>query len=152
MKRFIMIASLCILASSVMAVAHPASAQIRVNADLGIGQIYFDTEPNMTLVPGTQVYYAPYGNYEVYRYRNRWFANRDGVWYRAAGYDGPYVQVDYDRVPQQVLAVPMTYRQQYNDGWQYDNSREYWQRHHRRHYDWWDYDNSNDNDNYRHRD
>src|SRR5262249_54273619 len=107
MKRFLVVASLCILASSVMAVAHPASAQIRVNANWDLCHIFVDTEPNLTLVPGTQVYYAPYGSYEVYRYHNRWYANRGGMWYRAADYDGPYAEVDYDHVPQQVLAVPM---------------------------------------------
>jgi hypothetical protein len=150
MKRIILIASLSILALSAVIIAPPASAQIRINANLGTGQVWFDTEPNMTLVPGTQVYYAPYGNYEVYRYHNRWFANREGTWYRASSYDGPYVPVDYDRVPPQVVAVPMEYRQQYNQGWQYDNSRSYWMHHRHHHRDYNDNNTYDNNDNYRH--
>ena len=146
MKRFIIVASLCILASS-LAVAHPASAQeLRVNANLGGSHIYFDTQPNVVLVPNTQVYYAPYGNYEVYRYRNHWYANRNGTWFRSSNYRGPYYQTDMDRVPQPVVSVPMDYRQQFND--RHHNG---WHRNHRE----WDNNGNNDNDsndNYRHRD
>jgi len=144
MKRFIVVASLCVLASSVMAVTNPASAQIRINANLSTGQIYFDNEPNVVLVPGTQVYYTPYGNYEVYRYRRHWYASRNGMWYRASDSGGPYYEVDSDRVPPAILAVPGDYRQQfyqrnYNNEWRY--------RHRRYHNDWDD-----NNDSYRHRD
>jgi hypothetical protein len=138
MKRFIIVASLCILASSVMAVAHPASADIRVNANLSTGHVYFDTQPNVVLVPNTQVYYAPYGNYEVYRYHSHWYANRNGTWFRSSSYRGPYYQTDMDRVPQQVVSVPMDYRQQFND-----RHHSGWRRSHRE----WDNDNNNNNNN-----
>jgi len=142
MKKFIVVASLCILGSSMMAVAHPASADVRVNANLSSGRIYFDTEPNVVLVPGTQVYYGPYGSSEVFRYRNRWYVNRGDTWYRASSYRGPFYEVSYDRVPRQVVAVPYDYRMQYrsqNHGW-YD-------RHHHDHNDW-----NDNNDSRRHRD
>src|SRR5262245_34772470 len=142
MNTFIVVASLCILGSSMMA-AQPASADVRINANVSSGRtVYFDTEPTVVLVPGTQVYYGPYGTSEVFRYHNRWYVSRGDTWYRASSYRGPFYQVDYDRVPRQVVAVPYDYRMQYrsqNHGW-YD-------RHHRYH------NNANyDNDNHRHRD
>jgi hypothetical protein len=150
MKRFLVLASLCILGSPMMAVAHPASADVRINANLSSGRIYLDTEPNVVLVPGTQVYYSPYGSYEVFRYRNRWFVNQNGMWYRASSYRGPFIEVPDDRVPRQVMSVPVEYRQQYrnqNQGW--------YNHHHRYHRNNGnnDYNNNNNNgydNNYHH--
>jgi len=144
MRKLSLFASLCILATSLVATA-PAHAQdVHANVRLNTGgsHIYYDNEPNVVLVPGTRVYYSPYGNDDVYRYRNSWYVNRGGMWYRANSYRGPYYVTRH--VPYQIMNVPSDWRDQYRrDHWRDnrdDNNRDYnhrdnnnddWHRHHR---------------------
>lgn len=152
MKKVIVVAALCILGSSMLAGAHPASADVRINANVSTGHFYLDSQPNVVLVPGTQVYYTPYGSDEVYQYRNRWFVNRDGMWYRASSYRGPFIEVPDDRVPRQVISVPVDYRQQFRSQQYRASTSNGWRDRHHHHHHYMDNDNyNNDNDNnYRH--
>jgi len=137
MRKLNLFASFCILATSLVA-ATPAHAQTNgsVRLNTGGGHIYFNHEPNLVLVPGTTVYYSPYGNDEVYRYRNSWYVNRGGTWYRASSYEGPYHHVSQNHVPYQITSVPSDWRMQYRRSHR-DNDRDndsnnhQWRHHHR---------------------
>jgi hypothetical protein len=114
MRKLNLFASLCILATSLVA-APPAHAQMNGSVRLNTGgsHIHFNNQPNLVLVPGTSVYYSPYGNDEVYRYRDSWYVNRGGTWYRASSYQGPYYYVHQNQVPHAILSVPSDWRMQY---------------------------------------
>src|SRR5262245_29403602 len=138
MKKLIVAASLCILGSSLAANLHPASADVRVNAGVysSRGDIDLESQPNVVLVPRTHVYYEDYGPYDVYRYHHTWYVNQGGTWYRASSYHGPFTEVRYERVPQQVVMVPMDYRRHWNSNSNDNNNNGRWnmESSHRRHH------------------
>lgn len=122
MRKFFVMASLCILGSLVVAGIPNASADVQINANIhsGHSSIYFETQPDVVIVPGTRVYYYEAPSYDVFRYDNAWWVDRAGVWYRARSYRGPFVQVSYQRVPHQVIVMPAEYHRHDNGlhkGW-----------------------------------
>ena len=126
MKKRVLIASLCVLGFSVLAGSHSASAEVRVNASITSGHsaIYFANEPDVVIVPGSRVYYYEAPSYDVYRYGNTWWVDRGGVWYRAASYRGPFVRASFERVPRQIVVVPVEYHRHDNGlhrGWEKDH-------------------------------
>jgi len=139
MRKLSLFAALCILATSLVAATPAHAQQVHANVLLNPGgsHIYFDNEPNVVLVPGTRVYYSPYGSDDVYRYRNSWYVNRGGTWYRASSYRGPYMYVRQGRVPYQIMSVPPDWRDQYrrNHGRDNDKDRDNNQNGHHRHRD-----------------
>jgi len=70
----------------------------------------FEDEPEVILVPSTRVYYVPGMEFDLYRYGRNWYINRGGWWYRAATYRGPFMAIEYDRVPGPILRVPPKFR------------------------------------------
>jgi hypothetical protein len=61
---------------------------------------------DLSLVPGTQVYVVNNSDDDMFRYGRYWYVMRDGYWYRARRYQGPYIAVDVRRVPYAVVSVP----------------------------------------------
>src|SRR5262249_61076868 len=96
--------------------ARPAGASVIPNVGVRVGDpppppaYVFDTEPEVILVPATRVYYVPEQEFDLYRYGRFWYINRDGWWYRSAGYRGPFDYIGYDRVPASVINIPPKYR------------------------------------------
>lgn len=67
----------------------------------------FDREPNLVLVPGTDVYEVDGDpGYDVFRCDSNWYVNDNGYWYVAADYRGPYHVVSARAVPRRVLTLP----------------------------------------------
>jgi hypothetical protein len=105
--------------------------------------------PRMIAVPGYPVYYAPdvRANYFFYDGLFWVFNVDDGYWYSSSWYNGPWVVVEPDYVPQPILVVPYRYyhvRPAYWGGWAYDRPPRWdvywgprWVEHH---HDWnhWD--------------
>jgi len=93
----------------------PRQAAAEVDVHIGIDipappAIVFDHEPRVVVVPRTDVYYVPdVSGYDMFRYGSWWYVNRDGYWYRARHYSGPFSFVPYDRVPNRVIGVPKHY-------------------------------------------
>jgi hypothetical protein len=58
-------------------------------------------------VPGPPVYYAPSLPYNYFVYGNVYYLYREGRWFRARHYDGPWTGIAIDRVPRPILAVPV---------------------------------------------
>jgi hypothetical protein len=68
-------------------------------------------EPKMNSIPNTDVYYQRKSmGFDFYRYANTWYVVDRGVWYQADTWQGPFVAVDFDRVPEEVTTVPSNYR------------------------------------------
>ena len=87
-------------------------AEARVNVDVHIGipappVVAFPAPPQEVIVPDTQVYYVPEAtDYDMYRVGPYYYVNRDGYWYRAHHYGGPFAVVQYSRVPHDLLVLP----------------------------------------------
>jgi len=111
MTKRILATSLCAFALASVAPILPAkAAEVRVNVNTRTPTIYFDTEPDVVVIPNSRVYYYQAPEYDVYRYGRGWYVNRDGYWYRASSYRGPFVRVSAGAIPRQIVVVPTEYR------------------------------------------
>lgn len=87
--------------------------------------------PQVILVPGSPGYYAPGVDINLFVYSGRYYRFHDGAWFIAASHRGPWTYVVRERVPQHVLAVPVTYYRPVADfmlnramrRWNHDESR-----------------------------
>ena len=110
----------CALLLLVITVActQPANAQISIGINLTVF-------PNLVIVPGYPVYYAPTVTADYFFYDGfYWVFNvEDGQWYSSSWYNGPWVFVEPVYVPQPILVIPFRYyrvRPAYWGGWAYD--------------------------------
>jgi len=65
--------------------------------------------PQVVIVPGSTVYYAPNVDFNLFVYQGRYYRFHDGHWFMATSHRGPWTFVVRDKMPQPVLAVPVTY-------------------------------------------
>ena len=65
--------------------------------------------PQFVVVPGSPVQYAPGLSVNYFVYGGQHFTFHNGSWFFAASYGGPWTFVAVERVPQPILAVPVTY-------------------------------------------
>jgi hypothetical protein len=142
-KPIVLALALVLGATVVPGTSTTAQAQVvRIGVDIA-------AFPQMVAVPGYPVYYAPdvRANYFFYDGLFWVFNVDDGYWYSSSWYNGPWVVVEPDFVPQPILVVPYRYyhvRPAYWAGWAYDRPPRWdvywgprWVEHHR---DWnhWD--------------
>jgi len=144
--------------------AHAASVSfgLRIGDRYDGPRIGYVRNPDLMLVPGTNVYYMSTSDYDLYRFGGYYYTYYDGGWYRATRSSGPYAFISYQSVPRQVRYVPSDYRSwRTARGYQYGNYRSGrwyrnrdWQNHQRterdmrsRHYRDYDNNNGNNNDN-----
>src|SRR5512143_2930860 len=101
--------------------AAPVHAGTNVSVNLGIPApvvvapqpVYVEQPPEMVLMPQSNVYFAPGVSVDLFFYDNRWWNRRGDRWYRASGYNGPWVAVGRRHVPVPVYRVPANYRTVY---------------------------------------
>lgn len=109
MKRTSLLASvLCGLL-----LAAPALAGVSINVGLGIPipvpVVVVPAPPQVVVIPGTPVYYAPGLNVDVFFYSGYWWTPYQGYWYRSPYYSGPWA---YAPAPPRVfLHLPPHYRE-----------------------------------------
>src|SRR5262245_19295080 len=65
--------------------------------------------PQMVVIPGSPVFYAPGAEFNLFAYGGRQYRLHEGNWFVATSARGPWAFVARERVPQPVLAVPVTY-------------------------------------------
>jgi hypothetical protein len=75
-----------------------------ITIDIGIG-----TPPQLVVVPGTAVYYAPDVPANYFFYKGRYYTLVNNAWYTAPVYNGPWVVIQVGKVPPPVLTVPVEY-------------------------------------------
>lgn len=94
--------------------AMPAQAQ-NINVGISIGSppppppIVVAAPPQLVVVPGTTVYYAPGVSFNYFSHGGQYFTFHEGSWFVARAYNGPWVFIVKEKVPQPVLAVPVAY-------------------------------------------
>jgi len=103
------------------------SAQAQVSFDIGFsnGNIGFNigNYPQLVLIPGSPVYYAPRQNANFFFYDGLYWVYRDDDWFSSSWYNGPWEYVGPQYVPLYVLRVPVRYYRQppqYFRGWRAD--------------------------------
>jgi hypothetical protein len=93
--------------------AASAAADVKVNIGLGIPSVappvVITTPPQLVVVPGTSVYYAPEMPTNYFFYKGRYYTVVNGVWSTAPVYNGPWAVIQIGQVPPPVLSVPVEY-------------------------------------------
>jgi WXXGXW repeat (2 copies) len=89
--------------------ASAAGPDVRIDIGLGVPPIVHATPPQLVVVPGTSVYYAPDVPSNYFFYKGRYYTVANGVWSRAPAYNGPWAVIQIGQVPPPVLAVPLEY-------------------------------------------
>jgi hypothetical protein len=116
MKRMLVFAGVVgAVASSLALMPMPVRAD-SVSIGVNIGSppppppaIVYAAPPQLVVVPGSPVYYAPSVSVNFFSYGGRYYSHHNGAWFLATTYNGPWNYVAVERVPQPVLAVPVAY-------------------------------------------
>jgi hypothetical protein len=104
---------LLIVALVAFLVALPASAQVAV--DIGIN---LPAPPQMQVVAeAPSVQYIASGDANLFLYGGQYWAYSNNGWYYSSGYNGPWIGVGPEFVPQPLLIVPVNYYHRPPPGW-----------------------------------
>jgi hypothetical protein len=82
--------------------APPSTTNVVTNA--------VETDPDITVIPNTYVYYYTYDNYDCFFYGGYWWRPWGGFWYRSGIYNGGWVIVSPRFVPYYVVHLPGGWR------------------------------------------
>lgn len=95
---------------AVLAFATSAHAGTSVGVSIQIGNPpppVMVVEPHVVLVPNSSVWVVRGdSDWDTFRYGDRWYACREGRWYRARHWKGPFTVVEQRLVPVAVMNVP----------------------------------------------
>jgi len=112
MKRRILafLISLALLSIFGLQMSKKVSAEVNVHIGIvsSLPQV-ITTPPEVVLIPGTHVYFAPDVGMELFFYSGYWYHRHNGYWYRATYYNGPWVYLDMSRVPAVFVHLPKDY-------------------------------------------
>jgi hypothetical protein len=85
------------------------SVSIGINTpDVSFG-LNIGATPKLVPVQGLPVYHAPSVQHNYFFYSGHYYLFHEGGWYSAVHHNGPWAAVAVHRVPQPILAVPVTY-------------------------------------------
>ena len=104
----VLLGALCVLGWTKM-----ASAEVRVNINLGPPPIVIAEPPEVVVMPGARVSFVPGLEFDVFFYNGYWWSPRGNQWYRARAYNGPWGIINRRYVPASVSRVPKDYRVRY---------------------------------------
>jgi hypothetical protein len=79
-------------------------ADVRVSIGINV-----PTYPQLVVVPGYPVYYAPQLDSNYFFYDGLYWVFQDGDWYESSWYNGPWWFVEPEDVPLFILRVPVRY-------------------------------------------
>jgi hypothetical protein len=104
-----------------------ADAQISIgigfpNVNIGINLPIY---PNLVVVPGYPVYYAPQMDVNYFFYDGMYWVYQNDNWYTSSWYNGPWEYVDPEFVPLFILRIPVRYYRYppaYFRGWRADRA------------------------------
>jgi hypothetical protein len=109
------------------------AAQVSIGIGLPIVSIGINLPvfPELVLVPGYPVYYAPQMDSNYFFYDGMYWVYQDDSWYASSWYNGPWGPVQPEVVPLYILRIPVRYYRQppvYFRGWQ-SNAPPRWGQH-----------------------
>jgi hypothetical protein len=107
------LATLAVAGSILVSAASAAASDVEIHIGLGIPSvrppIVITTPPQLVVVPGTSVYYAPEIPANFFFYKGRYYSAVNNIWSRAPAYNGPWVVIQIGQVPPPILSVPVEY-------------------------------------------
>jgi hypothetical protein len=109
---FVRISILAAVGSMLLSAVSAAGPDVKINIGLGapaVPPVIVTTPPQLAVVPGTSVYYAPGAPANLFFYKSRYYTLVDNVWSTAPAYNGPWVVIQMGKVPQSILTVPVEY-------------------------------------------
>jgi hypothetical protein len=117
--------TLLVVSSLLLGSVAPARAHVSVGIGLPSVQlgIHVPVYPELVVVPGYPVYYAPRAEGNYFFYDGVYWVLHGDHWYASSWYDGPWYVVEPARVPLFVLRVPVRYYRRppgYFHGWRAD--------------------------------
>ena len=87
------------------------NAEVNVRVDVALPPLIIPAPPGLVVIPGSNVYFAPDVDVDVFFYHGYWYRPHHGHWYRSSGYKGPWGPIVITKVPRAVIAVPPGFRQ-----------------------------------------
>lgn len=87
-----------------------AGAGVTVGIHVPPPRVAVPAQPVVVLIPGTYAYFIPDMSAEIIFYHGYWYRPHEGRWYRAKGYNGPWVYLVPKKVPSVLLRLPQDYR------------------------------------------
>lgn len=87
-----------------------SDARVNVNIGINIPAYTFAAPPSVVVIPGTYVYVVPDIDVDIFFYHGYWYRPYEGRWFRARGYNGPWVFVAPARVPRVLIELSPDYR------------------------------------------
>ena len=90
-----------------------ARVNVGVNVNIGPPPIVVAEPPEVVLVPGSQAYFVPGLDFDVFFYNDYWWSPRGDHWYRSRAYNGPWRTVERRFIPGPVFRIPHDYRHSY---------------------------------------
>jgi hypothetical protein len=119
--------------------ASQSDARVNINIGIGIPAYNFGAPPSLVVIPGTYAYFVPGVDLDILFYQGFWYRPYEGRWYRARGYNGPWVYISAGRVPRVLIGLPHDYRRLYgghrhieygdfNRNWRRWERERYWDR------------------------
>ena len=97
------------LIATSLAVAVPAQSQVSVSVNIGQPPPVIVARPVLVPVQASPVYYAPSYGADLFFYDGRYYTVRDDQWFYSARVNTPWVAIAVGKVPQHILAIPVTY-------------------------------------------
>lgn len=103
MRRDIILAGVLVAAAAGLL---PGGATASTDVHIGI---QIGAPPQLVVVPGTPVYYAPALPHNYFYYGGQYYLFSNDTWYFAPTYNGPWAAIAVEFVPRPILAVPVPY-------------------------------------------
>ncbi len=104
MRRNVILVGI-LIAAAVGLLPAPAAARTDVQIGINLGP----APPQLVVVPGSPVYYAPQLPYNYFHYGGQYYVFHDDAWYFAPSYNGPWAPIALEYVPPPILRVPGSY-------------------------------------------
>ncbi len=90
-----------------MGLVSSSGAGVSVEVQIGAPPpVRFYSPPEVVVIPGTYVYYAPDASIDLFFYEGFWWRPWHGYWYRSRYYGGPWAFMPVRRVPGPIVALP----------------------------------------------
>jgi len=99
-----------LLAGAMLLISATARAGADVSVTISIPPITIESEPELTYIPGTYVYFIPDRGDDFFFYQGYWWRPYNHHWYRAGFYNGPWVVIAPRLVPRPFLRLPRGWR------------------------------------------
>lgn len=87
-----------------------SDAEVNVNINIPLPNLVIPVPPAMIVIPGTNVYYPPDVDVDIFFYHGYWYRLYRGGWYTADEYNGPWRSIGPPRVPHVLNEMPHDYR------------------------------------------